>query len=81
MRRAAVLWLAALVAPPVALAQGGLDRTATFKAESLRLAGRPWHAAEVLLAAAALDSHPNAFLVVEGAKAEVHARRFDRARS
>ena len=80
MRRAAVLWLAALVAPPAALAQGGLDRTATFKAESLRLAGRPWHAAEVLLAAAALDSHPNAFLVVEGAKAEVHARRFDRAR-
>jgi len=80
VRRAAVLWLAALVAPPAALAQGGLDRTATFKAESLRLAGRPWHAAEVLLAAAALDSHPNAFLVVEGAKAEVHARRFDRAR-
>jgi len=80
VRRAAVLWVAALVAPPAALAQGGLDRTATFKAESLRLAGRPWHAAEVLLAAAALDSHPNAFLVVEGAKAEVHARRFDRAR-
>jgi soluble lytic murein transglycosylase len=33
-----------------------------------------------MLAAAARDSHPNAFLVVEGAKAEVHARRFDRAR-
>ena len=51
-----------------------------FTAESLRLAGRPWHAAETMLAAAARDSHPNAFLVVEGAKAEVHARRFDRAR-
>jgi soluble lytic murein transglycosylase len=81
VRRAAVLWLAALAAPPLALAQGGLDRTATSKAESLRLAGRPWHAAETLLAAAARDSHPNAFLVVEGAQAEVHARRFDRARA
>jgi len=80
VRRAAVLWLAALTAPPLAHGQVPLDRTATFKAESLRLAGRPWHAAETLLAAAARDSHPNAFLVVEGAKAEVHARRYDRAR-
>ena len=80
MRRAAVLCLAALAAPPLARAQVGLDRTAMSKAESLRIAGRPWHAAETLLAAAARDSHPNAFLVVEGAKAEVHARRFDRAR-
>lgn len=80
MRRAAVLWLAALMAPPLARTQVAPDRTATFTAESLRLAGRPWHAAETLLAAAARDSHPNAFLVVEGAKAEVHARRYDRAR-
>ena len=80
MRRVAALLLAALAAPPLATAQTALDRTATFKAESLRLAGRPWHAAETMLAAAARDSHPNAFLVVEGAKAEVHARRFDRAR-
>jgi len=78
VRRAAVLWLAALVAPPLALGQ--VDHTVMVKAESLRLAGRPWHAAETMLAAAARDSHPNAFLVVEGAKAEVHARRFDRAR-
>jgi len=80
VRRVATLLVAALVAPPLATAQVALDRTATFKAESLRLAGRPWHAAETMLAAAARDSHPNAFLVVEGAKAEVHARRFDRAR-
>jgi soluble lytic murein transglycosylase len=80
VRRVAALLLAALAAPPLATAQTALDRTATFKAESLRLAGRPWHAAETMLAAAARDSHPNAFLVVEGAKAEVHARRFDRAR-
>jgi soluble lytic murein transglycosylase len=80
VRWVAGLWLAAL-APPLALAQAPLDRTATFRAESLRLAGRPWHAAETLLAAAARDAHPNAFLVVEGAKAEVHARRYDRARA
>jgi soluble lytic murein transglycosylase len=80
VRWVAGLWLAA-VAPALALAQAPLDRTATFRAESLRLAGRPWHAAETLLAAAARDAHPNAFLVVEGAKAEVHARRFDRARA
>jgi soluble lytic murein transglycosylase len=80
VRRVAALLLAALAAPPLAPAQVALDRTATFTAESLRLAGRPWHAAETMLAAAARDSHPNAFLVVEGAKAEVHARRFDRAR-
>ena len=80
MRRVAALLLAALAAPPLARAQTALDRTATFTAESLRLAGRPWHAAETMLAAAARDSHPNAFLVVEGAKAEVHARRYDRAR-
>jgi len=80
MRRAAALWLAALAVPPQAPAQVGLDRAVMFRAESLRLAGRPWHAAETLLAAAARDPHPNAFLVVEGAKAELHARRYDRAR-
>lgn len=56
------------------------DRTATFRADSLRLAGRPWHAAETLLAAARRDPNPNAFLIVEGAKAEVNARRYERAR-
>jgi len=80
VRRAGALWLAVLAAPPLAPAQVPVDRTATFRAESLRLAGRPWHAAETLLAAAARDSQPDAFLVVEGAKAELHARRYDRAR-
>lgn len=84
MTRVAALWVVVAVgaAPSRAAAQVGLplDRTATFRAESLRLAGRPWHAAETLLAAAARDPHPNAFLVVEGAKAELHARRYDRAR-
>src|SRR2546430_12600108 len=50
------------------------------RAESLRAAGRPWHAAESLLAAAARESRPNATFVVEGAKAELHARRYDRAK-
>ena len=57
------------------------DHTATYRADSLRLSGRPWHAAETLLAAARRDPNPNAFLIVEGAKAEVHARRFDHART
>jgi soluble lytic murein transglycosylase len=81
VRCTAALWLAVLAAPPLASAQTAVDRTVMVRAESLRLAGRPWHAAETLLAAAARDSHPNAFLVVEGAKAEVHARRYDRARA
>jgi soluble lytic murein transglycosylase len=57
------------------------DHTATQRADSLRLSGRPWHAAETLLAAARRDPNPNAFFVVEGAKAEVHARRYAYARS
>ena len=85
----AACWTAALAAlsagvgaSSVLTAQDAVrpDRTATFRADSLRLAGRPWHAAETLLAAARRDSNPNAFLIVEGAKAEVHARRYDRAR-
>src|SRR5204862_5535188 len=50
-------------------------------AASLRLSGRPWHAAEALLAAAAREPRLNATFIVEGAKAELHARRYDRARS
>ena len=51
------------------------------RADSLRLAGRPWHAAEVLLEAAARETRPSAEFVVEGAKAELRARRYDRARA
>lgn len=52
-----------------------------MRAESLRQAGRPWHAAELLLAAAVRDSSPDASFVVQGAAAELGARRYDRARS
>src|SRR6266540_7087203 len=61
----------ALQAPNTVLAQ----------AESLRLAGRPWHAAQALLAAAARSERPNAEFIVRGARAELLARRYDRAKS
>lgn len=76
---AAVLVVAALPVQAQTVIQP--DHTATYRADSLRLSGRPWHAAETLLAAARRDPNPNAFLVVEGAKAEVHARRFEHART
>src|SRR5204863_1475634 len=64
---------------------GTAQQTAPYiaaeRAESLRLAGRPWHAAETLLAAAAREPRLNATFIVEGARAELHARRYDRARS
>src|SRR5207247_1411716 len=83
VRRAAGLLLVVAAALPqsAATAQQTSPYVAAERAESLRLAGRPWHAAETLLAAAAREPRLNATLVVEGAKAELHARRYDRARS
>ena len=83
MTRGAVLVLSAatvLCVSPPAAAQTTPDLAAQ-RAESLRLSGRPWHAAETLLAAAAREPRLNATFIVEGAKAELHARRYDRARS
>src|SRR5213076_2056433 len=83
VRRAGGLLLVVAAALPqsAATAQQTSPYVAAERAESLRLAGRPWHAAETLLAAAAREPRLNATLVVEGAKAELHARRYDRARS
>src|SRR6266576_1590275 len=87
VRHSSALWIAALAGDLVlassSRAQTAVppDHTATYRADSLRLSGRPWHAAETLLAAARRDPNPNAFLIVEGAKAEVHARRFEHART
>ena len=86
MRRHRALWIAVLAGDvllaPASRAQTVVpDHTATYRADSLRLSGRPWHAAETLLAAARRDPNPNAFLIVEGAKAEVHARRYEHART
>src|SRR5437867_911743 len=87
VRHSSALWIAAL-AGDLLLASSSRaqtavppDPTATSRADSLRLSGRPWHAAETLLAAARRDPNPNAFLIVEGAKAEVHARRYEHART
>ncbi len=86
MSRHGAFWVAALASELVLASLGRAqtavpDHTATYRADSLRLSGRPWHAAETLLAAARRDPNPNAFLIVEGAKAEVHARRFEHART
>ena len=84
MTRAGVivrLSAAALVSVPLAAVAQTTPDLAAERAESLRLSGRPWHAAETLLAAAAREPRLNATFIVEGAKAELHARRYDRARS
>jgi len=80
--RVTALLLLAGVAGPRATAAGQSvpPDVVAQRAESLRVAGRPWHAAETLLAAAAREPRLNATFVVEGAKAELHARRYDRAR-
>ena len=72
---------AALLSVPLAAVAQTTPDLAAQRAESLRLSGRPWHAAETLLAAAAQEPRLNATFIVEGAKAELHARRYDRARS
>ncbi len=74
MKRAVLLLLGAI------RVAGAQEPGIAARAESLRLAGRPWHAAELLLAAAAREVHPSAEFVVEGAKAELRARRYDQAR-
>jgi peptidoglycan lytic transglycosylase len=80
------LVLAAASIPAVAAQTPLRDRererdVVAVRAESLRQAGRPWHAAELLLAAASRDPNPNARFVVQGATAELGALRYDRARS
>jgi soluble lytic murein transglycosylase len=78
--RSAVLLVAAAL-PRAASPQQAVPGPAAERAAALRLAGRPWHAAESLLAAAARGSPLDPAFVVEGAQAELHARRYDRARS
>jgi soluble lytic murein transglycosylase len=67
-----------------ALSASALSAQAAFeaagRAESLRAAGRPWHAAEALLAATMHEASPSAEMVVTAARSELHARRYDRAR-
>ena len=70
--------VAVVIASPL-LAQD--SQLVTQRAESLKQAGRPWHAAELLLRAASRDSHPKADIVLRGAEAELAARRYERART
>ena len=77
--KAAATVLLLLAGASLAVAQD--DRQVAQRAESLRQAGRPWHAAELLLSAAARSSRPNASFIVQGAEAELAARRYDRVRS
>ena len=85
MRRAGVLARCGAAAALLAVPCAGVGQTtpdlAAQRAESLRLSGRPWHAAETLLAAASREPHLNAAFVVQSARAELRARRYDRARS
>jgi soluble lytic murein transglycosylase len=73
--------LAATAAAPRAAASQTAPDGAAERAESLLLAGRPWHAAETLLAAAARGPRLNAAFLAQAARAELGARRYDRARS
>jgi soluble lytic murein transglycosylase len=77
-RRVALVLLVAAW-PPAAGAQTVL--TPSQRADSLWLAGRPWHAAETLLDAAARAPRQDATFIVRSAQAELGARRYDRARS
>jgi soluble lytic murein transglycosylase len=80
-RTAGALWLAVAGASVAAAQTPARDgEVVALRAESLRQAGRPWHAAELLLSAVARDARPTASFVVEGAKAELAARRYDRVR-
>src|SRR5437773_483210 len=74
-----VLGLLAAAAAPARAAQA--PGPVLAQAESLRLAGRPWHAAQALLAAAARAERPNAEFIVRAARAELLARRYDQAKS
>jgi soluble lytic murein transglycosylase len=77
-RLAALLAVRAVASFPLAAQQ--YPPQAVQRAESLRAAGRPWHAAETLLAAAARDSEHDPAFVLAGAQAELRARRYDRVR-
>jgi soluble lytic murein transglycosylase len=65
--------------PLVAAGQAALNPRQL--AESLTQAGRPWHAAETLLDASARLPRQDPAFILQSARAELRARRFDRAKS
>ena len=81
MKPAVLVALGLAGLPARAVAQALPLFEAAARAESLRAAGRPWHAAETLIAAAGREPQQDAAFIVQAAKAELRARRADRARS
>ena len=79
MSRRAVLTLLGACWPLALAGQNAVN--SSQRAESLWLSGRPWHAAETLLDAAARSPRQDPAFIVQGARAELQARRYDRARS
>jgi peptidoglycan lytic transglycosylase len=79
VRRGAALGFLAGWWPLVALAQSASNPRQL--AESLTLSGRPWHAAETLLDASARLPRQDPGFILQSARAELRARRFDRAKS
>src|SRR6266576_3767525 len=63
MRTAAFCIAAAMVGGRAPAQAVQPDHTATGRADSLRLSGRPWHAAETVLAAARRDDYARTLLV------------------
>jgi soluble lytic murein transglycosylase len=76
IRRAVPLLLAAVAR--TASAQTPLPVPSAARAESLTAEGRPWHAAEALLATTARSPNPSVALVLASARAELAAHRYDR---
>ena len=70
-RLAALALLASALGPAVSAAQSPAN--ASQRAESLWQAGRPWHAAETLLDAAARAPRQDPNFIVQGARAELQA--------
>jgi len=81
MRPAALLGAGLSVLPAWVGAQALPLFQAAARAESLHAAGRPWHAAETLIAAAGRGTGQDAAFIVQTAEAELRARRADRAHS
>jgi hypothetical protein len=76
IRRVGPLLLA--VVARTATGQAPLPIPTAARAESLAAEGRPWHAAETLIATTARSPNPSVALVLASARAELAAHRYDR---
>lgn len=76
MRRFAPLFLATVAR--AAAGQTPIPAPTAARAESLSAEGRPWHAAETLVATTARTGNPSVALVLASARAELAAHRYGR---